>query len=125
ALRRWLTPPDAARLKRLVADLGDDDFQTREKAAKELERVDEAAAAPLRAALASSSAEVRRHAEALLGRLKPHEAGQLGAAGAGGALERSPPADARRLLKDLAARDGDTRLTREAKKALERFALAE
>jgi WD40 repeat protein len=67
--KRAQAPPDSLsqeRLDKLVADLDDNRFAVREKAAAELERLGRAAFPTLRKALDSSSAEVRRRAEELL-----------------------------------------------------------
>src|SRR5262249_20828362 len=60
-------PADDKRLARLIADLDDDEFATRERAAAELERLGEAALPALRKALAANpSAELQLRGERLL-----------------------------------------------------------
>jgi hypothetical protein len=54
------------RVARLVEQLGDDDFDKREAASKELERVGEPAVDALRKAASAADLEVRRRARALL-----------------------------------------------------------
>jgi RNA polymerase sigma factor (sigma-70 family) len=114
---------DPRRLTRLVADLDDDEFDVREKAAQELESLGELAAPALRQALTGRpSAEVRRRAETLLA--APHEltAEQLRGLRAVEVLERARSAEARPVLESLAAGAAAARLTQEAKSALARLA---
>src|SRR5438105_925937 len=51
--------PDAAAVRKLIDRLGSDDFETRDRAAKELEKLDEVPDA-LKQATKSNDAEVRR-----------------------------------------------------------------
>lgn len=116
--------PDAALVARLVTDLDDDTFATRERATHALETAGEAAEPALRRALATApSAEVRRRVEALLQKPRwpvtaPEE---LQAIRAVEVLERARTPEARRALETLAGGAGEARLTREAKAALGRL----
>jgi hypothetical protein len=115
---------DGERIARLIADLNDDDFNTREKASLELERLGEGAVAALRRAVAEdSSAEVRRRCEVLLRQWdEPALAGELlRTVRAVEALEQAGTPEARALLKKLADGADGARLTREAKAARERL----
>jgi WD40 repeat protein len=118
-------PPDTTRIMRLIADLGDERFQVREQAAKELEALAEGAAPALRKALAGKpSLEVKRRLETLLDRL---EGGSLSAETvrqirAVEALEAIGNAQARRLLEKLAVGPAEMRLTQEAKASAGRLA---
>jgi RNA polymerase sigma factor (sigma-70 family) len=115
---------DAARLRRLVVELDDDDFEVRERATKALESAGDQAEAELRKALdGKPSAELRQRADHLLGRLKPNadSAERRRAARALEALEDMGTAEARQLLEALAKGAPEARLTREAKAALERL----
>src|SRR4051812_40498442 len=61
--------PDAAsekRLHRLIRDLGDDDFETRERATADLRKFGVPARGALRAALKDPDLEIRRRAEEIL-----------------------------------------------------------
>ncbi len=59
-------PPDAARIQKLVEQLGSAEFQDREKAAQELEAVGEPALPALRKAAAGDDAEVKARAAKLV-----------------------------------------------------------
>lgn len=116
--------PDANLVARLVADLDDDAFATRERATHALEAAGEAAEPALRRALgATPSAEVRRRIETLLHKPRwpvtaPEE---LQALRAVEALEHAGTPEARRLLEGLAGGTAEARLTREAKASLARL----
>jgi WD40 repeat protein len=117
--------PDPARLARLIADLDDEQFAVRERAAGELEKVGEAAEPALRRALRQNpSLEVRRRIEPLLGNLTrpPLSSERLRALRAVTVLEQAGTAEARQLVGELASGDPDVRLAREAKAALRRLA---
>jgi hypothetical protein len=125
-LRKHLVPavpPDGARVAKLIAGLDDDRFDVREEARRELERLEELAEAPLRKALAGKpSPEVRRRAEALLGKLSAGVAPTaLRAVRATAVLEYIATSEARQQLAALAEGAPEARLTREAKAALERL----
>jgi hypothetical protein len=119
-----IKPVDSKRIERLIADLDYDQFEVREKAARELEVLAEQAAPWLRKALVGKpSLEVRRRLEALLDRLDgvkllPETVRQMRAVEA---LEAIGSPEARRLLDKLAAGPAETRLTQEAKAAVRRL----
>src|SRR5262249_54566466 len=107
-----------ARIDQLIADLDHDDFTARENASRELEQLGRAAEAALRAAAAgTSSAEVRRRAEALLERLKagPTSPDALRGPRAVEVLGLVNNAEARKLLEALAQGAPAAPLTAEAK----------
>ena len=116
--------PDPKRLSALIADLDSRTFATREKAAKELQRMGERAAPALKDALEKpQSLETRRRIENLL----PKQ-GALLTSGeplqslrAVEALERIDSLEARRLLQRLASGSPQARLTQEAGEALNRL----
>jgi RNA polymerase sigma factor (sigma-70 family) len=118
------TPVEAERLKRLIADLDDDDFPRREKATEELAKVGDLAEPALRKALEGpTSAEMRQRLKSLLERLRTaSDSGErLRQARALEALEAMGTPEARGLLADLAGGAPDAWLTREAKTALGRL----
>jgi WD40 repeat protein len=113
------------RLPRLIADLDSDRFDVREKAARELDRMGEAAIPALEKMLAGKpSPEVRRRAEALVARWSPAilSGDRLREVRAIEALELAGTPEARRLLEALAGSDEGFLRTREAKAALDRLA---
>jgi WD40 repeat protein len=116
-------PPDQARVARLVGDLDDDNFDVRERATRELERLGEGAGPALHKVMAGNqSAEVRRRARGLLEKLGgPVGPEQLRGIRAAEVLERIGTPEARRALARLAKGLADARLTREAKAALARL----
>jgi hypothetical protein len=61
---------DAARIANLVAQLGNDDFEEREKASSGLDALGEPALDALRQALKSTDEEVRKRAETLIGKIE-------------------------------------------------------
>lgn len=69
----WPAEPDsseaAARIARLIRQLGSDDFENREAASKALEKIGVPALKPLEEALQSTDAEVRRRVEDLLDKI--------------------------------------------------------
>ncbi len=116
---------DGRRVGRLIADLDDDRFTVRTKAARELEQLGESAAEALRKELQTNpSLELRRRIEALLDRLDgPGMAPELLRALRGiEALEHAGTAEARQVLESLARGAEGARQTREARAALERLA---
>jgi WD40 repeat protein len=122
-LRQRLRPiplAEAARVARLVAELGDNRFTVREAATAELERLGEAAEPALHKALGEQQPlETRRRIERLLGKLEGAE--RLRATRAVGVLERIGSAEARTILEGLAGGAPEARLTRAARAALERL----
>jgi WD40 repeat protein len=121
-----LTDADLRRTEKLVADLDDPTFKARDAAARELERIGEAAVPVLKRALESKSAEVRQTAERLLKKIGDGEdpatsADALRLVRAVEVLERIGGADAVALLKDLRRRGGKLIPIREADAALKRL----
>ena len=113
-------PPE--QLRALLADLSSSDFATREKAEQALAAAGEA----VRAALAEASAgtqdvEVARRLARLQARLQPWTPETLREVRAVMVLEARGTAEARRLLRRLAAGLPEARLTQEARAALERL----
>jgi WD40 repeat protein len=126
-LKESLRPAKDSGMKpvaRLIADLDDDTFETRERATRELESLGEAAEGPLREALRNKpTAEQRKRMEHLLARLKekPRDGDQLRAARAIVVLERIASPEARQVLEALAGGAPDAGLTQDARAALERL----
>jgi RNA polymerase sigma factor (sigma-70 family) len=111
-------------LDRLIRDLDDDAFAVREKATRELEGIGEPAVDTLRKAMKESgSAEVRDRAERLLSGLEGQSARDRALRLNRGleVLEHIGTAEARRLLKALAAGPATAVLTQKAKAALKRM----
>lgn len=125
-LAKHLAPVKAAgekELAKLIADLEDDDFETRTRANEALAKLGEVAEAALRKALATAKdVDLKLRLNVLLGNLKaaapPSET--LRTLRAVQVLERAGTPAARKLLKALAGGAGEALLTREAKRALER-----
>jgi WD40 repeat protein len=120
-------PVEPAVLARLIADLDGGEFEARERAYKELEKLGDRAEAALRQALADQpSAELRRRGSQLLDGIERRHltAEQLRALRALEALEQIGTPAAREVLEGLARGAADDRQTREAKAALERLANA-
>jgi RNA polymerase sigma factor (sigma-70 family) len=113
----------ADELQRLVRDLDSSDFQRREEASRRLTAFGEDAEPTLRQALANKpSAEVRRRLERILaGPRLVRSPDQLRSLRALQVLEAIGDQPARRLLGNLAAGAPPSRLTREARAALERL----
>jgi hypothetical protein len=112
---------------RLLADLDGDEFEVREKADAELEKLGEAVAgALLRVAKRPPSPEVAQRVKRLLAGLEQerskrwHE--RLLRQRALGVLEWVDTAQARRLLRTLAAGAPGAPMTEEAKASLQRLA---
>jgi WD40 repeat protein len=129
-LRTRLRPAaaPARRLQRQMDDwltkLDDDDFDVRERATQELEKLGHLAGPPLRRALQGGpTPEKRRRAQRLLARLArlPFPPEDLRPLRAAEALEHIGTPQARRLLQVLAAGDPDARLTRQAGEAVQRL----
>jgi hypothetical protein len=126
-LRKHLKPaaaPDAEKVRRLVADLDSDSFDTREKASRTLEGLGSPAASALKKALeAARSPEVRRRLEAILATLSGRAVGPevLRNLRAIQVLERIGSADAKRLLKELADGAAHPSESEEARAALDRL----
>jgi RNA polymerase sigma factor (sigma-70 family) len=98
---------EPAAIDKLIGQLGDRDFATREAATKALAEVGAALDKLEAAAEKSESAEVRERAERLLGRLR--RVGPLRAERAVEALERIGSTDARKVLEALAGGSPDAK----------------
>jgi WD40 repeat protein len=126
-LREWLRPEpvssEARHITQLIADLDSPEFKTRTKAFDELDDLESKAESACRLALQSRpTLEVRRQLEKLLSRVNRMSLERLRQLRAIAALERANNAEARGLLKALAAGDPGAWLTEESKNALERIA---
>jgi RNA polymerase sigma factor (sigma-70 family) len=121
-----LPSPDKKRLARLIADLGSDNFQTREQASKEFDEVGEPAVAACREALNKQpSPENRKRLEAVVERHDrplPVAAGdKLRILRAIEVLEHIGTTEARAVLSKLAAGAEGAMITREASASLDRL----
>jgi hypothetical protein len=117
---------DPKHMSRLVADLDNTRFAVRTAASRALEHLGTQAEAALKDALRGRlSPEARRQIEALVAKLTAivNDPELLRAIRAVLVLERIATPEARRLLKQLAEGAPDTRLTQEAKRALDRLGL--
>ncbi len=117
-------PADAARLRRLIAELDGDTFAKREAARKELEQLGDRASGALQEALKRKpSLETHRRIEALLKRLRPPitDGETLRALRAVAVLEDIGTPESRTILEALAKGATEARLTNEAKAALQRL----
>jgi WD40 repeat protein len=118
--RLLLLPPDS--LKRHLADLGSDDFATRQRAERAIAKIGAAASPALEAALAKTEdLEMRTRLERLLKPLDLDGTGALRLHRAVLALEARGTPAARKLLGRLAAGIPGARLTEQAKKAVARL----
>jgi RNA polymerase sigma factor (sigma-70 family) len=116
-------PAEPERVRRWIADLDSERFDVRETATRELEQAGEVVVPALRKTLeAKPSNEVTRRVTHLLERLDgPTPVGKvIQAIRSIEILERIGSAEARTLLRRLASDMPETRLTREAKAALNR-----
>jgi WD40 repeat protein len=116
---------DGGMIDRLIVQLDDDDFDTREKASRELERLGIRARAALRkVARESPSAEVTRRVGDLLKKIEDGgiSLDAVRQTRALEILEGLGTPDARRLLEELAAGSRGAALTLEAKASLARVA---
>jgi RNA polymerase sigma factor (sigma-70 family) len=115
---------DAARIARLVKELDDDDFEVRERASADLDRIGEPAEKALRKALEGTpSAELRTRAARLLEKFSGQvlSSDALRRQRALEVLEQVGGAEARALLREIAAGAPEAGLTQEAKAALKRL----
>jgi RNA polymerase sigma factor (sigma-70 family) len=115
---------DPARIKRLIAELDEDDFAVRDRASEELAKLGAAAESALRETLkATASAEVRQRVTQLLDKLAggddPNEARRLLRVIA--LLEQIGTPEARRLLEKAGRTDPDSPPAQDARAALERL----
>src|SRR5262249_29617827 len=112
-------PPDERRIARLIADLDDDQFATRDEAFAELSKLRVRAEAALRRTLQSeASAEVRLRVNRLLESLGPSErqlpSPDLVQLRAVEALEANGSKEGRQVLAELAEEATDPQLGQEA-----------
>jgi RNA polymerase sigma factor (sigma-70 family) len=115
---------DSKRIAQLVKDLDADDFDAREKASAELDRIGEPAAPALRKALEGMpSAELRVRATSLLEKFtgKAPSAEGLRRGRAMEVLEQLGGTEARAVLEEIAKGAPEAALTQEAKAALKRL----
>jgi WD40 repeat protein len=123
--QRLAPPPSSDRVGRLLLELGDDDFRTRERAQAELTKMGASVQLALRKALDDRpGAEVRGRLTLLLAKLKgpsSFPAEGLRELRAVQVLERIGNPAARELLTRLAEAGPATRLAREARAALKRL----
>src|SRR5262249_11151191 len=116
--------PDRKRIEQLVRELGDDRFQIRERAVKELAALGNAAVPALEDALLDSpSLELKRRLTTLLERFEGATLSgeSLRWVRAVESLEYSATPEARELLESVAANAPQMRLVHEAKAALGRL----
>jgi WD40 repeat protein len=126
-LRRHLRPvprPEARQVAALIADLDGDDFRQREKAMRQLERMEGARGALVAALEGRPSLEARQRIRQILEKLDnlfldPEVLRRLRAVQV---LEQVGGPEARALLDKLASGGPEAHLTREAKSAIERLA---
>jgi WD40 repeat protein len=119
-----LDPKARAQMARWVAELDSDDFDTREKAAASLERLEELAAPALKKALEGEpSAELRRQVSRLLEKLaaQPRSPEIVRNIRAIETLERVATPEALKLLDELAKGAPEAWRTHEAAEALARL----
>jgi WD40 repeat protein len=117
---------DAQRLRRLLADLENEQFAVREKAQEELAKLGDLAEPALRQTLANNpSLELRRRVQTVLERLRGPvtQPRMLQSLRAVTVLEDIGTPQARLLLEELAKGAPEARLTREAKASLRRLDL--
>jgi hypothetical protein len=119
---RPVEPPDAKQVAKLIEELDNDSFQTRERASRELEKLADLARTALqKTASETNSVEVQRRTQALFkGSDFPLSSPeQLRRMRAVEALERCATPVAKALLQELAKGAPGARLTEQAKAALE------
>jgi hypothetical protein len=113
---------DAAALAKLIKDLDSDDFDTREKAEKELEKIGMAALTALQAALDSKEAsmEVKMRAKRLVEKFKDNSPILQAQRGVEVLIALNTP-ESKALIETLAKGDENDLVVPVAKKALERM----
>jgi WD40 repeat protein len=119
-----VSPPDATRVAKLIADLDADEFDARESARKELEKLGELALAPAREALKGRpSAEQRRSLEEVIqaGATPKLSGERLRLVRALEALEMAHTPEAVKVLKNVAAGAPGTLPTNQARTILTRL----
>jgi WD40 repeat protein len=116
---------DPKRIDQLLADLDDNNFQVRQKAAEELEKLGEQAEPALEKVLKGQpSLETRKRIEALFEKIlngKEPPADVLQALRGVEALEEIGGPEARQVLEQIARGAGGARLTRAAQSSLQRL----
>jgi hypothetical protein len=125
---RAIKPLEPSRIARLIDELDSTDFETRQRASRQLEQLGELVVDDLRKALqAGPSLEQARRIRPLLVRLAgPVASGeQLRALRAVAVLEQIGGVQAQKILAELAAGAAGARLTEEARSALERMKQAQ
>jgi hypothetical protein len=114
----------AEMLAQLIADLENDDFETRENASKELSNLGRLAEEALRKAMdGKPSAEAKRRVKNLLDQLSrsEHDPVQLQFLRSIEVLERIATPEAQQLIEMVAKESGSSNGEREAQTALERL----
>jgi HEAT repeat protein len=106
--QRTLDDAQVGKIKTLIRQLGDDDFQTREKATEELPAYGAAAVPLLNKALESSDAEVVRRAEDALGRIQARAGSGIAVAAVRLLAVRKPAGATEALLAFLPFADNET-----------------
>jgi hypothetical protein len=122
---RPVLPAEPQRVARLIADLDNERFATREEASRELEALGESVGPALHKAVGGRpSPEMRQRAEELLGKLDQPTASpeRLRVLRAIEVLEHVGTAEARRILERVAGGMPEARVTEEAKQSLDRLA---
>ena len=124
-LRDRMPPaPRAAerQIRRLIRDLGSDEFIVRQRATEELEQLDNLAKPELEECLKGRpSLEVRRRVESLFDQITHPRGDKLRVLRAVQVLEFIGTTEARQILETLAKGADGARLTREAQAALQRL----
>jgi hypothetical protein len=121
---RPVSPLDVRAVGRLLDDLGSEEFEVRQRATSELEKLGPLVESLLRKRLAAAPAlEVRRRLEMLLEALDSFasQPEQMRADRAVEVLEHVGSAEARALLRELAGGATEAPLTRQAKASLKRL----
>ena len=116
-LKARLRPIDPLLVKKLIAELSDEDFATRERAGDDLAKLGSQAEGALREAAKSPSPEASRRAVRLLRGIKP----SVRTIRAVEVVERIGTAEARDLLATWAKNNADVLLQAEARSALGRL----
>jgi hypothetical protein len=118
-----VAPADVGRLQRLVAQLDDKSFQSREKAQRELEGLADLAVATLKRALAAQpSREVQRRIDGILSKARAPSRERRQYLRVIDVLEQLATPDAKELLRALSRGAPGTRVTVAAQAALDRLA---
>jgi hypothetical protein len=125
-LKGHLSPdplPDENRLKRLMAQLDNESFQSRQEAQRDLENLGDLALAILKRTLkARPSLEVRRRIDEILNKAQPLSREKRQHLRAIDVLEQLATPDAKELLRTLSKGAPSSRITAAAQAALDRLA---